>query len=190
MRRLAALVGLLAIAGCAEEEQAAVEVNVSKGLSPGCYTVDLFDPYTIYAAGPDVPEDARAFLGVWKNGAWGGQWCHDLYIIKAFADGSVELLDAYGPYRQAGIEATVFKRRGRVEDGVLKFTSRDRSPVEYRIVGGYLVGERKGTLGTFEITMSREEGPSDVALSPSESMGVVVPAVAMVPLPPRKPVRS
>jgi hypothetical protein len=190
MKRLAALLGLLAIAGCAEEEQAAVEVDVSKRLSPGCYTVDLFDPYTIHQPAPDVPEDARAFLGVWKNGAWGGHWCHDLYITEAFADGTVELLDAYGPYRDAGIEATVFKRRGRVEDGVLKFTSRDRSPVEYRIVGGYLVGERKGTLGTFEITMSREEGPEGATTRHARTLPGIVPAVAEAPLPPRKPLRS
>lgn len=178
MRRLLAVVGLLAVAGCAEKKQAQIEADISKGLSPGCYTVDLFDPYEIETPGPDVPADAAAFLGVWKNGAWGGHWCHDLYITRAFADGSVELLDAYGPYRAANIEATVFKRRGKVNDGVLTFRSQGRSPVNYRIVDGYLVGERRGTLGTFEITMSRVDGSG------------VAPAVAQVPLPPRKPVRS
>lgn len=178
MKKLVAVVGLLAVAGCAEEKQAQVEADISKRLSPGCYTVDLFDPYKIETPGPDVPREATAFLGVWKNGAWGGHWCHDLYIVKAFSDGSVELLDAYGPYRQANIEATVFKRKGRVEDGILKFNSQGRSPVEYRIVNGYLVGERRGTLGTFEITMSRVDG-----LGP-------LPAMAQVPLPPKKPLRS
>ncbi len=172
MKRLAAAIALLAIAGCAEKKPAEVKVGLSDRLSPGCYTVDLFDPYTIENPGPDVPEETSAFLGVWKNGSWGGKWCHDLYITKAFPDGSVELLDAYGPYRDAGIEATVFKRQGRVKDGVLTFNSQNRSPVEYRIVGDYLVGERRGTLGTFEITMSRED------------------KIAEVPLPPRKPVRS
>ena len=178
MKRLAAVIGLLAIAGCAQEKRAEVETDLRKQLSPGCYTVDLFDPYTIEYPGPDVPEDARAFLGVWKNGAWGGHWCHDLYITRAFADGSVELLDAYGPFRQAGIEATVFKRKGRVKDGVLTFRSQNGSLVEYRIVDDYLVGQRRGTLGKFEITMSREDG-----------LGIM-PAVAQVPMPPRKPVRS
>ncbi len=178
MKRLVAVVGLLAVAGCAEEKQAQVEVDISKRLSPGCYTVDLFDPYKIVKPGSDVPADATAFLGVWKNGAWGGRWCHDLYITEAFADGSVVLLDAYGPYREANIEATVFKRKGRVRDGILKFTSQGGSPVEYRIVNGYLVGERRGTLGTFEITMSRVDG-----LGP-------LPAMAQVPMPPRKPLRS
>lgn len=172
MKRLAAVVIIFIIAGCAEEKQARIEVDISKRLSPGCYTVDLFDPYTIEHPGPEVPMDASAFLGVWKNGAWGGRWCHDLYITKAFPDGSVELLDAYGPYREAGIEATVFKRRGKVRDGVLTFTSQHGSPVQYQIVDGYLVGERRGALGTFEITMSRED------------------RIALVPLPPRKPVRS
>jgi hypothetical protein len=178
MRKLLAVTALLAIAACAEEKRAEVETDLRKKLSPGCYTVDLFDPYKIEEPGSDVPEDARAFLGVWKNGAWGGRWCHDLYITKAFSDGQVELLDAYGPYREAGIEATVFKRTGRVKDGVLSFTSQHGSPVEYRLVGDYLVGERRGTLGTFEITMSREDG-----LGPTRKL-------AEVPVPPKKPLRS
>lgn len=182
MKRLAAAIGLLAIAGCAEEKQAEVKIDLADRLSPGCYTVDLFDPYKIENPAPDVPQDAREFLGVWKNGAWGGRWCHDLYITKAFSDGGVELLDAYGPYREAGIEATVFKRRGHVKDGVLSFTSQHGSPVEYRIVGHYLVGERRGTLGTFEITMSREDGLAT-------AMGTA-PALAQVPMPPRKPLKS
>jgi hypothetical protein len=178
MKRFVAVVGLLAIAGCAEQKQAQVEVDISKRLSPGCYTVDLFDPYEIKTPTPDVPPEVSAFLGVWKNGAWGGKWCHDLYITEAHPDGRVVLLDAHGPYLEANIMPTVFKRKGRVEDGVLKFTSQHGSPVEYRIVGEYLVGERRGTLGTFEITMSRVDG-----LGP-------LPAVAQVPLPPRKPLRS
>ena len=178
MKRLVAVVGLLAIASCAEEKQAQVETDISKRLSPGCYTVDLFDPYKIQTPAPDVPADAAAFLGVWKNGAWGGVWCHDLYITEARANGDVVLLDAYGPYGPAGIEATVFKRKGHVENGVLKFTSQYGAPVEYRIVGGYLVGERRGSLGTFEITMSRVDGLA------------TVPAVAQVPVPQKKRVGS
>lgn len=178
MKRLVAVAGLLAIAGCAEEHQARVESHIARQLSPGCYTVDLFDPYKIEKPAADVPADAAAFLGVWKNGAWGGHWCHDLYITQVSADGTVVLLDAYGPYREANIEATVFKRRGKVKDGLLTFTSQGGSPVEYRIVDGFLVGERRGTLGTFEIIMSRVDGLGPIS------------ELAQVPVPPRKPLRS
>ena len=166
MRRFApALAGmaLLAIAGCAGEEQPVVAqppqpvVNVADRLSPGCYTVDLFDPYTIEAPTPDVPADATAFLGVWRNGAWNGDWCHDLYVTRIAADGSVEVLDAYGPWRAAGIEATVFRRNGHIDDGVLTFHSQGGT-VQYRREGEYLVGSRRGTCGNMEITMSRQDG--------------------------------
>ena len=171
MQRLVAALAMLVVAGCAEKEIKKVEVDISKRLSPGCYTVDLFDPYTIHRPEENVPDEWRDFLGVWKNGAWGGHWCHDLYVTKVHADGRVDLLDAYGPYRDYGIEATVFKRQGRIVDGVLTFLSQGGSPVKYRLVGDYLVGSRKGALGKFEITMSREEG------------------LAMIPIPPKKPVR-
>ncbi|HET7409567.1 MAG TPA: hypothetical protein VFJ13_05160, partial [Paracoccaceae bacterium] len=108
----------------------------------------------------EVAQEAHKFLGVWKHGAWDGKWCHDLYVTSISTDGSVEVLDAYGPYRAAGMEATVFRRTGTLEDGVLTFHSRGGT-VRYRRDGEYLVGTRKGTLGDFEIIMSREE---DVAI--------------------------
>lgn len=83
----------------------------------------------------------------------------------------MEVLDAYGPSRDRGREATVFRRTGQIEDGVLSFISHGSSPVRYRIVGDFLVGQRKDSLGTFEITMSRTDG------------------LAQIPLPPEKPVR-
>ena len=166
MRRLVPVAVLLGfLASCAnEEKRAEVVVDLSKKLSPGCYTVDLFDPYIIEYPGSEVPEDYRKFLGVWKNGAWGGLWCHDLYITRVDADGSVELLDAHGPYAAYEAEATVFKRKAQIKDGVLSFMSYGRAPVNYRLVGEYLLGERRDVMGTFEITMSRVETFAEVPI--------------------------
>ncbi|HLS19241.1 MAG TPA: hypothetical protein VK090_05470, partial [Paracoccaceae bacterium] len=63
----------------------------------------------------------------------------------------------YGPLHGTDLEATVFRRKGTLKDGVLTFQSRG-GKVEYRRDGEYLVGKRKGVLGEFEIIMAREEG--------------------------------
>ncbi|MFK7941690.1 MAG: hypothetical protein AB8B85_02070 [Paracoccaceae bacterium] len=172
MRRTLALLALGLLAACAPQKKAQVEADLSKQLSPGCYTVDLFDPYRLEYPEAGVSPKDLGFLGVWQNGAWDGDWCHDLYITRVSADGSVELLDAYGPSARFGHEATVYRRKGRISDGVLTFISHKQTPVSYRLVGDYLVGQRKGLFGVIDITMSRTD------------------RVAVVPVPPRKPVRS
>lgn len=171
MHRLGLAAIALVLVGCTPEKRAEVEVDWRKRLSPGCYTVDLFDPYTIQYPDASVPQEYSDFLGVWQNGAWGGTWCHDLYITKVGADGSVELLDAHGP-DGAGYEATVFKRQGQIQDGVLTFRSVNGLTVSYRRVGEFLVGERRSTIGKVEITMSRTDG------------------IALVPVPPDNPRRQ
>ena len=169
------LIGLmvLAVSGCLapQKKEAVAPVDLSELLSPGCYTVDLFDKYRIEYPDANVPRDVSDFLGVWKNGAWDGRLCHDLYITKASADGTVELIDAYGPDTKSGRDAVVFKRTGKVENGVLSFTSVGASPVSYQLNGDFLSGKRLDAYGRYEITMSREVG------------------VALVPVPPIKPVR-
>lgn len=173
MRGLLAVTALIGLTACVSaEKRAEVEVDLSKRLSPGCYTVDLFDPYRIEYPLPEVPAVNRKFLGVWKNGAWGDSWCHDLYITQVYPDGSVDVIDAYGPKPNTRIEAHVFKRKGKIENGVLSFYSKGQSPVTYRLVGEFLVGERLDAFGKHEITMSREFG------------------LAEVPIPPRNPRRS
>ena len=171
MQRLSAIAFVFVLTACTAEKRAEVQVDLSKKLSPGCYTVDLFDPYRIDYPAAEVPRDVRQFLGVWKNGAWNGRICHDLYITRAYPDGTVDVIDAYGPDRGNGSEATVFKRKGTVKDGVLSFQSVGSAPVNYRLVGEFLVGSRIDAFGKYEITMSREVG------------------LAEVPIPPVKPVR-
>lgn len=172
MRRIVVLLALGALAACAPERKAKIEVDLRERLSPDCYTVDLFDPYRLEYPSAEVSAENRKFLGVWKNGAWGGNWCHDLYITKVSPDGTVELLDAYGPSAKHGHEATVYKRTGRIDKGVLTFMSHKQTPVSYKLAGEYLVGTRKDLFGTIEITMSRTD------------------RLAEVPVPPRRPARS
>lgn len=173
MYRLSVAALAVALAACAPVSKKPVQqADLSDRLSVGCYTVDLFDPYRIeYPAAGVSPADAK-FLGVWKDAAWNGNWCHDLYITEVRADGSVTLLDAYGPNTQRGWEAQVFKRNARIVDGALTFTTIGRAEVTYRLQGDFLVGKRTDFLGTQEITMGRTEG------------------VALVPVPPRNPRRG
>ncbi len=161
---LLALGAALALAGCVQPKPKPT-VDLSKNLKPGCYTVDLFTPYRIEYPGADVPADARQFLGVWKNGAWNGDWCHDLYVTKVHADGRVEALDAHGPSPYTGVDATAFKRTGSIKNGVMTFRV-DGFPVRYRIVDGFLIGNRKVINGTLDITMSREDGIAQVPIPP------------------------
>jgi hypothetical protein len=153
-----------ALAACAQPKPKKT-VSLEDSLSPGCYTVDLFDPYKIEYPDASVPADARQFLGVWKNGAWNGSWCHDLYVTKVYADGRVEVLDTHGPSPFSGVDATAFKRTGSIKNGVMSLRV-DGFPVTYRIVDGYLVGKRKILNGSLDITMSREDGIAQVPIPP------------------------
>lgn len=178
MSRLILLAAVLLVAGCdgfGVRKSGKAAPQLSEKLSLGCYTVDLFDPYRLEYPAAEVPADVARFLGVWKDAAWNGEWCHDLYITEVFPDGTVTLLDAYGPYGRQGLEATVFKRKAKVEDGILTFQSIGRAPVSYEFAedgsGKYLVGTRLDALGRYSITMQKVDG------------------IAQVPIPPKKPTR-
>ena len=176
MHRL--LMGILAltVAGCMQPQKkpvAAAPADLSDQLSVGCYTVDLFDPYKInYPKGPVPPEFVK-FLGVWKDGAWDGKWCHDLYITDVTADGKVTLLSAYGPNTARKWEAQIYKRTGQIKDGVLSFDGVLGAKKTYRLVGtSYMVGERSDFVAKETITLARKDG------------------LAFVPVPPRNPRRG
>lgn len=170
-----------ALAGCGgglkqgdPVEAAPASAGLTNDLSIGCYTVDLFDPYRINYPGADVPVQYAKFLGVWKDGSWNNEWCHDLYVTDVQPDGTVTVLDAYGPYPKLNVEAQVYKRTGRIdEEGVLNLISLGGANVTYRLVDdAYLVGRRLSLWGKYDITMARHEG------------------VAIVPIPPRNPRRG
>lgn len=169
-----ALAATLAACGAAKKKPAEVyQGNPADNLSIGCYTVDLFDPYRIQYPESGVSAEDAKFLGVWKDAAWSPEdWCHDLYITEVRADGTAILLDAYGPNTKRGTEAVVFKRTANIKDGVLTFSTVGSAAVKYRIVDGYLVGERKDLATTLKTTMRRADG------------------IAFVPVPPRNPRRT
>ncbi|MEM9060297.1 MAG: hypothetical protein AAGD13_07510 [Pseudomonadota bacterium] len=174
MQRLLILVMIATLAACMPQSKRPVKAGDphAKNLVPNCYTVDLFDPYFLQYPDEKVSAEAREFLGVWRQGAWGGDWCHDLYVTAVYPDGSVDVLDLYGPLYDANIEATVFKRKGQIRDGQLIISSIGFAQAIYRREGRYLLGKRSGIHGDFNITMVREE------------------RVAEVPIPPRNPRRS
>ena len=164
-----------AMAGCLQAPKkptASAAPDLSDQLKIGCYTVDLFQSYSIEYPGAGVPPQHAKFLGVWKDGAWNGTWCHDLYVTDVRADGTVTVLDAYGPNLNRGWEAQIYKRTGRIEDDVLKFDGVLGAKLEYRLVGDFLVGQRKDFISTETITMSKTGG------------------VAVVPIPPKNPRRG
>ena len=204
---------MLSVSGCmltAEKPKpAAPAVDHSKKLVNGCYTVDLFDPYRIKYPKANVPRQMSRFLGVWKNAGWGGKWCHDLYVVNVSADGTVTLLDAHGPDKKRGLEATVFKRLAKIKNGELTFKSVGAGVVRYRLSddGSYMLGMRKDYHGDHEITMNKVDGSMIPPLPPRKAVRtaggkVIAPAATTarlsgpvirrsdVPLPPKKPRRK
>lgn len=171
MQKFLALAALVIVSACVEKKPEPPKKSLAENLVSDCYTVDLFDPFQIEYPDGSVPADSRAFLGVWKQGAWNGNWCHDLYVTKVHADGRVEVLDAHAPDLKGGNDATVFKRTGRIEDGVLTLVSLGSAQVKYRVEGDFLLGERIDAFGKSEIVLGREVG------------------LAQVPIPPIKPVQ-
>lgn len=147
--------------------------DLTSDLSIGCYTVDLFDPYSIQYPTAGVPVEHAKFLGVWQDGAWDKEnWCHDLYITEIRADGTVSLMEAYGPNEKRSTSGILFKRQGKIEDGVLSFVGAGQARLRYRLVGSFLVGERQDVYSKMTATLRRTDG------------------IAVVPLPPRNPRRT
>lgn len=176
MQRLLIAVLAMAVVGCAppaKKQQVERAPDLSDQLSVGCYTVDLFDPYKINYPRGGVPVEYVKFLGAWKDGAWDGKWCHDLYITDVTADGSVTLLSAYGPNLARKWEAQIYKRTGQITDGVLYVDGVLGAKKSYRLVGNrFLVGERNDFVAKETITLARRDG------------------LAFVPIPPRNPRRG
>ena len=175
MWRLVLIAGALALTACEMKPKTkpATSASHADNLKLGCYTVDLFDPYRLQFPTKGVPRENSRFIGAWKDAAWNGEWCHDLYITEVRPDGTVTLLDAYGPSTKQNREATVFKRQAVIKDGELVFTSIGGASVTYRLSknGEYLIGRRVDALGKYNITMARRDG------------------VAVPPIPPKKPKR-
>jgi hypothetical protein len=118
-----------------------------------CYTVELYDEVPVEEPEPAVPARYTQFLGWWENGAWNGDWCHDLLIYDVDPSGRVELLDMHAPSEEFGLAPSVFKRTARIhEDGTLRFAYGTETR-RYRIEGGVLVGHRSGSYGRMQVAL-------------------------------------
>lgn len=158
MRYPVAVLAVLALTGCGFFQWGSddAEVGPVSLMQPDCYTVDLFDPFTVKAPPKEMAEKANEFLGVWMQGAWNGKWCHDLYVTSVSANGEVEVLDAYGPWPDAGMRPVVFRRTGWLTDGVLTLHTQ-AGTARYWREGRYLAGTLTGALGEMEIMLRRND---------------------------------
>ena len=139
----------LAVAGCGGDAKkvAGDGANLTAAaksnplVQPDCYTVDPYVPPKIAKPRSDVPDDMRAFSGLWGGGAWDGRVCHDLYVLQIEPSGTVVMFDAHGP--GFGYDATAFTRKGEIgEDGRLR-VQKGKATVEYWIEDGRMHGVRR-----------------------------------------------
>ncbi|MEL6475863.1 MAG: hypothetical protein AAFR17_00940 [Pseudomonadota bacterium] len=157
MSRYLLLAACLAVLGCAKPPKKVEKpTDYTTFLDSSCYTVDLFDRHDIIPASAEVPVAFRGYLGDWGNGAWDGQWCHDLRVLSVSPSGEVDLLDMHAP-RYTNSPATVFRRKAIIDgDGNLRFAY-DKETHIYRLDGRFLVGKRIGDQGELEIAMTRKD---------------------------------
>jgi len=145
---------------------AAAEPAVEQPLPPSeyahlndakCYTVELYDEVKIEKPAANVPPAYSQFLGAWENGAWNGDWCHDLLIFRVEANGKVHLLDMHEPSEEFGLAPSVFKRVGRIhEDGSIRFAYGTETR-RYWLRRGVLFGKRSGSYGAMEIALTNPQ---------------------------------
>jgi hypothetical protein len=158
VRALISLVAAAGLAGCGgggpiERIQTAFEET----RDPACYTVDLFTKPRFVTPGSDVPADMRAFAGVWGEGAWNGEWCHDLYVLEIKPDGAVKLIETHAPHAPWGKRATAFQRTARIDrDGRLRLRY-GRVRTEYWVEDGTLYGVQDEAGDIRRIAMTRRD---------------------------------
>lgn len=160
MHRMLLLATCLIAAACANTGRQANDNSISDDYAElrdsTCYTVDLFDTFDVQPATADVPPQYAAFLGEWGYGAWNGEWCHDLLVLSVTPGGEVDLLAMHAPSLPLNQPATVFRRKAFVDiNGTLRYAHGKERHV-YRIDGPYLVGQRTGNVGEFQIAMTRK----------------------------------
>ena len=146
----------IALAGCAPKRVATGPTPYDRTVDAGCYTVDLFTPSNVTTPADDVPAEWRGYLGKWGGGAWEGKWCHDLYVLGISPDGQVDVISAHAPFPEWGLEATAFRRQGRIDkEGMLTLRYKD-VVVEYRLQNGQLLGDRKQGGAKMRIKLSQQ----------------------------------
>ncbi|MEM1382958.1 MAG: hypothetical protein AAF713_10660 [Pseudomonadota bacterium] len=162
MRNFVWIAGALLVAACAEPKVEAPKPTVPTNLTRAdCYTVELFDPVEIEVAAEDVPPEYSRFLGDWHQGAWNGQWCHDLMVTKVHFDGRAEIFEMHAPFEPLGQPATAFRRVGRInENGELRFAYGTET-LTYTLVQGKLIAKRSGIHGDMQAVLTNRNAPAD-----------------------------
>lgn len=121
-----------------------------------CYTVDLFGDHKVSAPGADVPEAMRVFSGEWGGGAWAGEWCHDLYVLRIEPNGDARVVETFGPSQRLGRRAAAFQRRATISPNGELTLSYGATRVSYRVRDGKLYGERReGASAPMEIMLRK-----------------------------------
>lgn len=147
----------LVLLGCAEKPKEVAQTAPQIQTRPDCYTVVLFDKHPIVPPEAGVPPEYAQYLGQWKQGAWNGEWCHDLLVTEVKKDGEVRLVEMHAPYEPWGQPASAFKRVGRIDkDGQLILRYGTES-IRYRLEGGRMIAERSGIHGNL-VAMLQQDG--------------------------------
>lgn len=142
MLRLLAIPALCALAACGPER--ASQPVQAKPIERACPTVKPFFNARVRKPASRLSEAQKALSGVWTNGAWDGNVCHEIYVMRIDADGSAEIFDAHGP--GFGEDATGFRRRAVISEDGRMTVRKGPATVVYWIEDGKLHGERR--LGT------------------------------------------
>ena len=137
-----------------------------------CYSVDLFDRVEIDPPPPGTPPGHARFLGFWGDGAWNGEWCHEMVVTRVTPEGRVDLIDMQAPSEKYDARATAFRRTGRIDEaGVLTLA---HGPVERRYVlrDGTLHALREGPRGRLAAVLEREANAQVAMLDAAQAMQV------------------
>lgn len=133
-----------------------VPITAEQTANDKCYTVDLFGDHRVKAPGSDVPEAMRVFSGEWGGGAWGGEWCHDLYVLRIEPNGDARVVETFGPSQRLGRRAAAFQRRAKISPNGELTVSYGMTRNSYRVRDGKLYGERReGTAAPMEIMLRK-----------------------------------
>lgn len=143
MKRVSAmgLAATLLLGGCGlfgEDPEPVMSTGVE--VEPECPTLWVFSDTEIKPPNGEVPEEWRAFSGVWGKAGWDGHWCHDLYVMEIGEDGTVIVMDVHGPGGKH--DGTVFPRTGRIDDDNRLSFIADGVRREYWVEDGKLRGVR------------------------------------------------
>lgn len=140
--------------------------------TPGHAQFPLPKDVQIVAPGPNVPEQAAAFSGVWAGGAWDGILPHILIVESISASGEASVLESYTGAPDWKMKADFRRVQGNIEHGRLTYT-RGKGKAEY-VIDSY------GNLnGTYTRTSSKVVSKIFHKKTTLDEVGSLTPAPAI-----------